>query len=120
MWFTVKEKNAINVLFIIQVYQYFKWLFMMRGIDKDSIFFEEFSDFTEQLRKRIRKIRKEKKHTQEEMMKFELSVRQFQRIESGNTVNVTLSNLYKISKALDIPLHQLLDIHSRIENKKSE
>lgn len=85
-------------------------LWLMRGIDKNSIYFDEFAIFTEKLRGKIRQLRKEKKLTQEEMENFELSLRQFQRIESGATINVTLSNLYKISKALNISLSQLLDL----------
>ncbi len=85
-------------------------LWLMRGIDKKSIYFNEFAIFTEKLRGKIRQIRKEEKLTQEEMENFELSLRQFQRIESGATTNVTLSNLYKISKALNISLSQLLDL----------
>lgn len=82
----------------------------MRGIDKDSAYFDEFYLFTKRLRKKIRRLRKEHQLTQEEMENFELSLRQFQRIETGGTVNITLSNLYKISKAFDLTPAQLLDL----------
>jgi len=41
------------------------------------------------------------------MQTFELSLRQYQRIEQGETTNITLSNLYKIAKALDVKFHEL-------------
>jgi len=82
----------------------------MRGIDRDSIYFDEFSGFTEKLRNRIRQVRKEKNLSQEQMENFELSLRQFQRIETGNTVNPTLSNIYKIAKAFGMTPSQLLDL----------
>ncbi len=44
------------------------------------------------------------------MMQFELSLRQFQRIENNETSNITLSNIYKIAKAFNIEPKDLLNI----------
>ena len=82
----------------------------MRGIDEESRYFNEFSAFTEKLRKKICLLRKKKKMTQEDMESFELSLRQYQRIESGQTVNITLSNIFKIARAFKIKPSQLLDV----------
>lgn len=82
----------------------------MRGIEADSEYFEEFSALSGNLRKKIRELRNEQKLTQEDMEMFGLSLRQYQRIESGETVNMTLSNLFKISKALGLSISELLDV----------
>jgi len=44
------------------------------------------------------------------MQQFELSFRQYQRIEKGETKNITLANLYKIAKAFKISPSELLDL----------
>ena len=41
-------------------------------------------------------------------MSHGISVRQYQRIESGDTQNVSLATLFRIAKALDISLSDLL------------
>ncbi|VAW69818.1 hypothetical protein MNBD_GAMMA10-2998, partial [hydrothermal vent metagenome] len=63
----------------------------MRGIDKNSGYFDEFEELTASLRSRIIELRKKKGFTQEDMEKYELSLRQYQRIEQGETTNITLS-----------------------------
>ena len=80
---------------------------IMRGIDEDSRYSAEFTRFTNQLRLRIIELRKRKGLTQEDMQAFELSLRQYQRIEQGETTNITLSNLFKIANALDVKFHEL-------------
>ncbi len=82
----------------------------MRGIDESSDYFGEFEELTARLRSRIIELRKKKGLTQEDMEKYELSLRQYQRIEQGETTNITLSNLFKIAKAFDISVHDLLSI----------
>ena len=82
----------------------------MRGIDSNSAYYAEFQRFTKKLKKRIYELRKESGYTQEDMEKFELSYRQFKRIESGETINMTLSNLFKIAKAFKLKPHELLDM----------
>ena len=82
----------------------------MRGIDKNSEYFGEFEKLTVRLRSRIIELRKKKGLTQEDMEKYELSLRQYQRIEQGETTNITLSNLFKIAKAFDVSVHDLLSV----------
>ena len=82
----------------------------MRGIDTDSAYYKDFQRFTKKLRKRIHELRMESGYSQEDMEKFELSYRQYKRIESGETSNMTLSNLFKIAKAFKMKPHELLDL----------
>ncbi|MFA6174174.1 MAG: helix-turn-helix transcriptional regulator [Kiritimatiellales bacterium] len=81
-----------------------------RGIGKDSQYGESFDQFCSELRRKINKLRTERGLTQEDMQEFEISLRQFQRIEKGETKNITLSNLFKLSKALKVSLSDLLDV----------
>jgi DNA-binding Xre family transcriptional regulator len=81
-----------------------------RGIGKDSQYGESFEQFCSKLRSKINKLRTERGLTQEDMQEFELSLRQFQRIEKGETRNITLSNLYKLSRAFEISVSDLLDV----------
>jgi transcriptional regulator with XRE-family HTH domain len=55
---------------------------------------------------RIRAIRKKRGLKQEDMERFGLSYKYYQKIERGK-VNVTLSTLEKIAKALDIDIKEL-------------
>jgi len=56
---------------------------------------------------RIREIRKEKKFTQDKLAtECDIEKAMISRIESGQT-NPTVRTLYKISKALDIPLVEI-------------
>jgi len=89
---------------------YLKGKILVRGIDSDSAYHNEFQRLTKKLKKRIYELRKENGYTQEDMEQFELSYRQFKRIESGETINMTLSNLFKIAKAFKMKPHELLDV----------
>lgn len=82
----------------------------MPGIKEDSAYYEEFIELTNKLRLKIKELRKSKALTQEQMETFELSLRQFQRIEQGETKNITLSNLFKLAKAFDVSPSELLDL----------
>ena len=79
-----------------------------RGINRNSIYFEEFERIAKRLRLRICQLRQENGLTQEQMQDFELNLRQFQRIEAGETKNITLANLFKIAKAFRINLSEML------------
>ncbi len=79
-----------------------------RGIDRNSSYFEEFERLTKKLKLRIYQLRQEKGLTQEQMQNYELNLRQFQRIESGETKNITLSNLFKIAKAFHVNLSEII------------
>jgi DNA-binding Xre family transcriptional regulator len=81
-----------------------------RGIGNDSQYSEPFEQFCSKLRSKINRLRTERGLTQEDMQEFELSLRQFQRIEKGETKNITLSNLFKLSKAFKVSVSDLLDV----------
>lgn len=61
------------------------------------------------IKKRIYQARIKKGLTQESMTEFGLNWRQYQRIECGVTKNITLANLFKISKALGVKLSDLVE-----------
>ncbi len=79
-----------------------------RGINRSSLYYVEFERFARKLRQRIQELRQQKELTQEGMQDFELNLRQFQRIESGETKNITLANLFRIAKAFDVRISELL------------
>lgn len=54
-------------------------------------------------------LRKEHGYTQEDMVDFELSLRQYQRIEQDPTAIVSLWQVYKIAKVYGLTIHDLLD-----------
>ena len=64
-------------------------------------------DFIKEFGKNLTQIRKEKGLTQEELaFKSELEYSQISRIERG-VINTSISQVYKIAKALDIEVHKL-------------
>jgi transcriptional regulator with XRE-family HTH domain len=66
-------------------------------------------DFIKKFGKHLSEMRKERKLSQEELaFKCELEYSQISRIERG-IINTSISNLYKIAKALDIEPKELLD-----------
>lgn len=81
-----------------------------RGIAEDSTFFKEFNRFSRKIREKINELRAQQGLTQEQMEEFEINLRQFQRIESGDTKNITLANLFKIAKALGVKPAKLIDV----------
>ena len=68
----------------------------------------DFQDFNKKIRERIKYLRQKKGHTQEQMADFGINCRQYQRIESGETVNVTIANLYKIAKAFKVKVQEIV------------
>jgi transcriptional regulator with XRE-family HTH domain len=58
--------------------------------------------------KRIRQLRIERGLTQEQMTRFGLDYKYYQRIEYGDR-NLSLRTLHKIAKAFDIPITELLN-----------
>lgn len=82
---------------------------LSRGIHKQSSYFKDFAVFSDRVREKIKLLRLEKGLTQEQMEDFELNIRQFQRIESGETSNITLSYLFRIAKALGVSPSDLLE-----------
>jgi ribosome-binding protein aMBF1 (putative translation factor) len=83
--------------------------FQRRGISKESTYFREFEKFAERVRQRIISLRSEKGLTQEGMQEYELNLRQVQRIESGETKNLTLSYIFRLAKAFGIKPSELID-----------
>lgn len=55
-------------------------------------------------------MRLEKGLTQEAMQEYELNLRQFQRIERGDTRNITLAYLFRLAEAFGLKPSQLLDV----------
>lgn len=82
----------------------------MQRPNKDSIHYHEFVHLQEQLRNKIITLRKNKGLVQEDMASYELSVRQYQRMEQDFTAIYSLWQLFKIAKAHDLDIKQLLDI----------
>jgi transcriptional regulator with XRE-family HTH domain len=59
--------------------------------------------------KRIRQLRIERGFTQEQMTRFGIDYKYYQRIEYGEK-NLSLRTLYKIARAFDMPISELLKI----------
>ena len=83
---------------------------MKRPIAEQDPLHPQFQDFSKALRQRIAELRYQRGLTQEDMQQYGLSLRQYQRIESGETENITLANLYRIAAAFGLPLSKLLDV----------
>lgn len=81
---------------------------MKRSIEPGTPLYSDFQKFSQQLRERVVSLRHQKGFTQEDMQTLGLSLRQYQRIESGETENITLANLYRIAHAFDISVSELL------------
>ncbi|MGB1244812.1 MAG: helix-turn-helix domain-containing protein [Porticoccaceae bacterium] len=82
----------------------------MQRPNPDSIYYDEFIQLQEKLRDRILSLRKSRNMVQEDMADYELSVRQYQRMEQDPTAIVSLWQLFKLAKAHDVDIHDLLDL----------
>ena len=83
---------------------------VVQGIGPDSAYLKLIQRFAEGPRNRIYELRTENGYRHGDMERFELSYRQYKRIESGETTNMTLANLFKIAKAFKLKPHELLDL----------
>ena len=83
---------------------------VMQRPNPDSIYYHEFIQLQEKLRDRILSLRKGRDMVQEDMADYELSVRQYQRMEQDPTAIVSLWQLFKLAKAHDLDIHDLLDL----------
>ena len=83
---------------------------VMQRPNQDSIYYDEFIQLQEKLRDRILSLRKSRNMVQEDMADYELSVRQYQRMEQDPTAIVSLWQLFKLAKAHDLDIHDLLDL----------
>ncbi|MDM3872535.1 helix-turn-helix transcriptional regulator [Porticoccus sp. W117] len=81
---------------------------MKRTINEQEPLHSEFQAFSSSLRQRIIELRHQRGLTQEDMQQFGLSLRQYQRIESGETENITLANLYRIASGFGLSVSELL------------
>lgn len=82
----------------------------MQRPDPESIYFDEFQLFQQKLCARIRQLRTEHGYKQEDMTDFELSLRQYQRMEQDPQSIVSLWQVYKLAKAFGVELSELVDV----------
>lgn len=82
----------------------------MQRPNPDSIYYDEFIQLQKKLRDRILLLLKSRDMVQEDMADYELSVRQYQRMEKDPTAIVSLWQLFKLAKAHDLDIHELLDL----------
>ena len=83
---------------------------VMQRPNPDSIYYDEFIQLQKKLRDKILLLRKSRDMVQEDMADYELSVRQYQRMEQDPTAIVSLWQLFKLAKAHDLDIHDLLDL----------
>ena len=84
----------------------------MQRPDPKSTYFKDFERLQAKLCKRIKALREEHGYTQEDMTDFELSLRQYQRMEQDPTAIVSLWQMYKVAAAFNMTLDELLDTES--------
>jgi len=82
----------------------------MQRPNPDSIYYQEFIQLQEKLRERILSLRKNRNLVQEDMADYELSIRQYQRMEQDPTAIVSLWQVFKLAKAHNLEVHELLDL----------
>ena len=82
----------------------------MQRPNSDSAYYSEFIELQVNLCKIIVDLRKSRKLVQEDMADYELSVRQYQRMEEDPTAIVSLWQVFKIAKAHNLDLKQLFDL----------
>ena len=82
----------------------------MQRPNADSAYYDEFLQLQEKLQKRIVSLRKNGHLVQEDMADYELSIRQYQRMEQDPTAIVSLWQVFKLAKAHNLEVHELLDL----------
>ena len=82
----------------------------MQRPNPDSMYYDEFMQLQRKLRARIVSLRKNRNLVQEDMADYELSVRQYQRMEQDPTAIVSLWQIFKLAKAHNLNVHELLDL----------
>lgn len=80
----------------------------MQRPNPSSAHFQDFTEFQKKLCKRIKQLRKQHGYTQEDMTDFELSLRQYQRMEQDPTSITSLWQIYKLAKAFELTVEELL------------
>ena len=84
--------------------------YVMQRPDPKSPYYKDFCRMQEKLRRKILALREEHGYTQEDMTDFELSLRQYQRMEQDPTAIVSLWQIYKIAKAYGLTIDELLNV----------
>ena len=82
----------------------------MQRPNPDSIYYDDFIHLQEKLCAKIIALRRGRKLVQEDMADYELSVRQYQRMEQDYRAIVSLWQVFKIAKGHDMEINQLLDV----------
>jgi len=80
----------------------------MQRPDPASVHYDDFLEFQRKLSERITELRKTHGYSQEDMTEFELSLRQYQRMEQDSSSIVSLWQLYKLAKAFGMEIEELL------------
>lgn len=82
----------------------------MQRPNPHSIYYDEFMQLQQKLRAKIVALRKSHKLVQEDMADCELSVCQYQRMEQDPPAIVSLWQIFKLAKAHNLNIHELLDL----------
>ena len=82
----------------------------MQRPNPDSIYYYDFIQLQEKLCAKIIALRRGRKLVQEDMADYELSVRQYQRMEQEPSSIVSLWQIFKLAKAYDLDVCDLLDL----------
>ncbi|MBT6105282.1 helix-turn-helix domain-containing protein [Porticoccaceae bacterium] len=82
----------------------------MQRPNPDSVYYHEFMQLQRKLCARIVSLRKNRNLVQEDMADYELSIRQYQRMEQDPTAIVSLWQVFKLAKAHNLEVHELLDL----------
>ena len=80
----------------------------MQRPDPQSPYYKDFRKLQNRLCDRIAELRAERGYSQEDMTEFELSLRQYQRMEQDSSAIVSLWQVFKLAKAFDIEIEDLL------------
>ena len=80
----------------------------MQRPNPDSVYYHEFMQLQRKLCARIVSLRKNRNLVQEDMADYELSLRQYQRMEQDPQAIVSLWQLFKIAKAHGLDVDEIL------------
>ena len=80
----------------------------MQRPNADSVYYDDFLQLQEKLQKRIVSLRKNGHLVQEDVADYELSLRQYQRMEQDPKAIVSLWQLFKIAKAHGLDVDEIL------------
>ena len=79
----------------------------MQRPDPDSVYYHEFIELQQKLRDKIVKLRKSRQLVQEDMANYELSVRQYQRMEQDPKIVLKATFALKVHTLINsFPVHR--------------